>query len=64
MTLELRPELKPERKTYTLRINPELKKRVDFWAVERGCRPCDVIDDLITNGLLDPAIAKSVYLDF
>jgi hypothetical protein len=59
MTLELRPELKPERKTYTLRINPELKKRVDFWAVERGCRPCDVIDDLITNGLLDPAIAKS-----
>ena len=48
----------PERKYYTLRLCPELKNRVDHWAVERGCRPCDVINDLIADGL-EAAIAKS-----
>lgn len=54
----MKTETKPERKTYTLRLCPELKKRVDHWAIERGCRPCDVINDLIADGL-ELAIAKS-----
>ena len=54
----MKTELQSKRKTYTLRLCPELKNRVDHWAVERGCRPCDVINDLIADGL-EAAIAKS-----
>ena len=48
----MKAESQSKRKTYTLRLCPELKNRVDHWAVERGCRPCDVINDLIADGLI------------
>jgi hypothetical protein len=53
------PDNGDKRKQMTIMMSPEVKKRLFHWAVERGCKPCDVLEELVLDGLQDMAIAKS-----
>jgi hypothetical protein len=48
-----------KREQMTIMVKPSIKKRLFHWAVERGCKPCDVLEELVLEGLVDDAIAKS-----
>ena len=49
-----------KREQMTIMVKPSIKKRLFHWAVERGCKPCDVLEELVLDGLVDDAaIAKS-----
>lgn len=42
-----------KREQMTIMVKPSIKKRLFHWAVERGCKPCDVLEELVLEGLVD-----------
>lgn len=56
---ELEAFMSNKREQMTIMIKPDVKKRLFLWAVERGCKPCDVLEELVLDGLQDVAIAKA-----
>lgn len=47
-----------KRSPMTIMVKPSIKKRLILWATERGCKPCDVLEELVLDGLTDVAIAE------
>jgi hypothetical protein len=47
-----------KRSPMTIMVKPSIKKRLILWATERGCKPCDVLEELVLDGLADVAIAE------
>jgi hypothetical protein len=48
-----------KREQMTIMIKPSIKKRLFVWAAERGCKPCDVLEELILDGLVDVSTTKT-----
>ena len=44
-----------KREQMTIMVKPSVKKRLFHWAIERGCKPCDVLEELVLDGLGDVA---------
>lgn len=44
-----------KREQMTIMVKPSIKKRLFHWAIERGCKPCDVLEELVLDGLVDDA---------
>lgn len=47
-----------KREKVTIMMKPSVKTRLFVWAAARGCKPCDVLEQLVFDGLEDVAIAK------
>ena len=47
-----------KRTPMTIMVKPDIKERLFIWAIKRGCKPCDVLEELVLDGLADVAIAE------
>ena len=53
-------ELTEKREQVSIMMKPSVKTRLFVWAAARGCKPCDILEELVFDGLTDPAIATEV----
>jgi hypothetical protein len=48
-----------KREKVTIMMKPSVKTRLFVWAAARGCKPCDLLEELVFEGLADVATAKA-----
>jgi hypothetical protein len=49
-----------KREKVTIMMKPSVKERLFVWAAKRGCKPCDVLEDLVFDGLDEVVVATEV----
>ena len=52
-----------KREKVTIMMSPEVKKRLFVWAAERGCKPCDVLEELVFEGLAPVILEMNTVIE-